>query len=149
MRKKLFVLGLSLLGVSALYVAYNTRDFGLCAEHCASYVGKYQEMFVIFPFVLFFSLVTFKLRDEIFIKWLRFSQISIPIILSITFLISLELHHNPGGFMNFDESIDYTVQNIIYILYTLGSIIVIYRGYKKGKVEGRIGQRTVDARPFN
>ncbi len=136
MKKKLIIFSLSLLGVLLYYAAYNPRYFGLCQVDCKPYINKYQDMSLIFPYIFLFSLLTLKSRLGIFEKWWRFSRIAIPVILVISFAISLELHHTAGGYMNFNHTVDYLAFNILNATYTLGSFIAIYRGYRQNKLGG-------------
>lgn len=128
---KKLVLVSSILGVLVLVVLFNTKEFGVCSIYCGSGIDKYQDIFIFFPILLFYSLLTFKMNDLVFTTWWKFARIAVPLILLITFIISLELHHSPGGWFNIDDAVDMALQFGLYTVFTIGSFIQIYRGYKK------------------
>ncbi len=131
MNLKKVILLPSLVGTLLLYFLFNTRELGLCNIYCGSGINNYQDIFIFFPVILFFSLVTYKLKPEVFIAWWRFARLAIPAVFVGLFIISLELHHNPGGWFNFDEAKDMFMYFVIYGIFVIGSFIQIYRGYKK------------------
>ena len=86
---------------------------------------------LLFPIVLLFSLVTYKAPERIFSAWWCFARIAVPVILFVTILSNLKLHHSPGGWMNMDDDIDRAVITLLYIFFVIGSLIQIVRGYFK------------------
>ena len=131
MNKKNTILAVSILGVLILYALFNTREFGICEIYCGAAINKYQDTFLFFPFILLFSLITYKLPESVFSAWWKFAQIDIPTIFLISFIISLGLHHSPGGFFNIDNEIDVTAYFLMYSIFVIGSLIQIYRGYRR------------------
>lgn len=87
-----------------------------------------------FPLILLFSLVTVSLPKTTFIAWWKFARFALPLSLGLIVLINLRLHHNPGGWMNLDSAIDFFLVSIIYGIFSIGSAIAIYRGYKQNRL---------------
>ena len=132
MRNKKIIVLFSILGTFFAYAMFNSREVGLCNIYCGQAIGKYQDILLIFPIILFFSLATYFAKDSVFKTWWKFARIAVPIVLLITFIISLELHHSPGGWFNTDNEVDIFYTLIAYFLFCLGSVIAIVRGYRRG-----------------
>ncbi len=130
MKTKKIVLAVAIIGVLIMYALFHTRELGICEIYCGSAINKYQNISLFFPIILFFSLITYKLKDSVFSAWWKFARFAIPVVFLLSFIISLGLHHSPGGFFNMDDSIDLIRYFVIYTVFVLGSLIQIYRGYK-------------------
>ncbi len=123
-------LTVSFLGTVLGYVLFNTRDFGFCEISCADWVGKYQNIFLFFPILLIFSVSFFFLSEKMFLSWWKFARIAIPLILFLSWVISLGLHHTQGGFFNMDNALDLLGLMILYAIFVIGSIVQIWKGYR-------------------
>ncbi len=124
----------SFIGSFFILIAMNSVDVGICeksAYSCRTILDTIEHIFYFFLFILFFSLVTFKMKEVVFSAWWKFAQIAIPTIFLISFIISLGLHHSPGGFFNIDNEIDVTAYFLMYSIFVIGSLIQIYRGYRR------------------
>ncbi len=121
---------LSIIGSLILFVLFNTRQFGVCAVYCGDGINKYQDIFLVFPFILVFSIVTFWMPNKVFNSWWNFIKFTIPVIIFLSLVISLEFHHRPGGWFNMNDQFDLMAQFILYFIFTFGSIIQIIRGYR-------------------
>lgn len=128
--KKTILLG-SIIGCIILYALFNTRTLGLCDINCGDWIDKTQNNFLFFPILLSFSLITYKMKPEVFRYWWRFSRIAIPIILAISILINLQFHHTSGGLFNLDNIFDLPILFTMYAIFIVGSLIQIYRGYRQ------------------
>lgn len=127
--KKAILLG-SFIGCITLYVLFNTRTLGLCDINCGDWIDKIQNNFLFFPILLTFSLITYKMKPEAFRNWWKFARVAIPIILVISTVINLQLHHTSGGFFNMDNMFDLPALILMYSIFVMGSLIQIYRGYR-------------------
>jgi hypothetical protein len=63
-------------------------------------------------------------------QWWKFARIAIPLILFLSWVISLGLHHTQGGFFNMDNAFDLLGLIILYAFFVIGSVVQIWRGYK-------------------
>lgn len=88
-----------------------------------------HNVLLLFPLVLFFSIITYKMPERIFRAWWGFARIAVPVILFLTVVINLKLHHSPGGWMNMDADVDRAAFLLMYIVFVIGSLIQIARGY--------------------
>jgi hypothetical protein len=70
------------------------------------------------------------MKEGVFIAWWKFARITIPLIFLSLYIISLELHHSPGGWFNVNDEIDLTAYFIFITAFITGSLIQIYRGYR-------------------
>lgn len=124
----LITTGLSSL---ALYIADNSVLFGLCDKSdidCRSTFNNAEYAFYFSVVVLMFLLLTYKMHDSVFASWWKFARIGIPVTLVIVVLVSLKLHHSPGGQMQ--DILDVPFLILAHTFFALGSLIQIYRGYR-------------------
>lgn len=120
----------SIVGSLILYLLFNSVDTGLCKIYCGNVIDQYQNVFLFFPIILIFSLLTYKMSEDVFVHWWKFSRVAIPIIFGISLLINLQLHHTPGGFMNMDNMFDVPALILMYLIFAIGSIVQIIRGLR-------------------
>jgi len=116
------------IGNVLLYVLFHSRTTGLCNIYCGDAIGQFQNVFLFFPFILLFSLLTYKMSATVFNAWWKFARVAIPLILIISTLINLGFHHNPGGFMNMDDMFDIPAHILLYTIFVVGSVVQIVRG---------------------
>lgn len=82
--------------------------------------------------VFFLSLLTYKMKEEVFQAWWRFSRWFVPIIVMVTFFLSVA----PGqsGFAAVAaQSFNFLILAILYITFILISLIKIVRAYRRTK----------------
>lgn len=89
MNNKKSVLLFGIIGsIFFLLLTYST-EIGICKssyKSCFEAYDKFAEaIFILFP-VFLLSLITYKLREEIFQAWLRFSYFWVPLTILLTFL---------------------------------------------------------------
>lgn len=122
------ILGVSLLGSVLAYLIFQSHTLDVCDIYCGDAIGEYHNVLLFMPFILFFSFITYFAPDRIFQSWWKFARVAAPVVLVLSFLINLELHHNPAGEMQniFDAPALWT----LYIVFSVGSLIAVYRGYR-------------------
>ena len=86
---------------------------------------------VFFPIVLFFSIITYRPPERVFITWWNFARILVPAILIGSIVVNLGYFHNDGGVLAMNDSVDQVFLVGMYSVFSLGSIIQIIRGYKQ------------------
>lgn len=90
--------------------------------------------FVFLPFLLvfLFSIITYRMRDEIFRAWWNFAVWFVPIIVIVTFLQNIE--HQQSGFAGVAqgsfETLILIIFYTIFIIVSLARIIAAARGIK-------------------
>jgi hypothetical protein len=82
----------------------------------------------LFPVILFFSLITYKMRDEVFRLWVRFTYIWLPLTLILVF-IAPEYQNSwlpiyEKGFVSF-------VMSAIYVLVSIILVVIKHLSLKK------------------
>jgi hypothetical protein len=127
---KNIVLIISLVGSMLAYMLFELRIIKICDFFCEPSFGNYHRTFIFFHFLLFFSLATYKLPERIFTSWWQLARIGAPVVLALSFLINIELHHSPAG--EFQNMFDAPALWFLYILFSIGSIISIFVGWRKG-----------------
>lgn len=140
MNEKKFILGGAMLGVFLVLIFKNSVDVGLCSFDnygCRESIDFVEHILYFAVPVFLFSLLTYKMKDTVFTSWWEFAKWSIPVIFFLLFLINLGLLH-PGETAGafgwgglFDEAIDWYVSIALYVVFAIGSLVQIYRGYKK------------------
>lgn len=130
MKKIVFLI--SAAATSLMLIFRNTTELNLCGKReydCRQTYDTLEISLYIFVFVLFFSLVTYRMPERIFRAWWGFARFAVPVILFLTVVINLKLHHSPGGWMNMDADVDRAAFLLMYIAFVIGSLIQIVRGY--------------------
>lgn len=131
MKKITLFLGLPLIAL--LIIDYS----GLVGKKYCSYTCLQNFDGIGFHWlVLFFMSFTISLAlsfssEYIFLKWWKFARITIPVILVISTVIGMQLHHNSYGFFNMDNMFDIPALMLMYGIFVIGSVIQIWRGYKE------------------
>lgn len=137
---KKIVLGVSVLGVLVLFL-FSSRNFINWFEglvHMDRYSYYTQQYFfdgldtlLFFPFILLFSIITYKLPERIFRAWWAFARIAIPVILVLSIYINSGVFDDPTDWMN--GVLEVFLLITLYTIFTLGSLIQIYRGWRHKK----------------
>ena len=131
--KKKFVLVYSLVGFLISYIASNPVEFGFCQQRYTfgDYVGCFDKLpesvAVIFFFfsllVLPFSLITYRMKEEVFQRWIRFAIWYIPLL-----IIGYFIYPQGGGLMA--SSFDAFVFILFVSIFVITSIVKIVRAHK-------------------
>jgi hypothetical protein len=132
--KRVFILLISIFGIIAYIIFRNSVSLDICNSldyACRTSLDSFEKAFLFFPFLLFFSLLTYKLPETIFRSWYRYVSVVAPIVLAISLFINLGLHHDPNG--AWQNIFDSTALWALYILFSIGSIIAIWIGWRKTK----------------
>lgn len=129
--KKKIILSISIFGSIVAYSLFHTRELSICNIYCGDAIDKYQNLFLFFPFIFLFSLITYFAPERVFTAWWKFARISILIIFILSLAINLELHHDPQG--ELQNMFDIPALILLYSIFCLGSIIQIYRGWRQAK----------------
>lgn len=135
MCKKLgLLLLLSIAAPILMFVFFNPVPFGLCEKMNHGCITKYNILhnsYYIFALVLVFSIVTYRAPERVFIAWWKFARFAIPAAFLLSIPVNLGLFHEPGGFMNMDDLTDFVLLGFVYVLFIIGSVIQIIRGYRQ------------------
>jgi hypothetical protein len=133
MNKKLLVLIIAATGTLFLLIMRYTEFVEYCdnvfLKNCLGNFEFVHNVLLFAPVVLFFSLLTYKMRDSVFTYWWKFARVGVPITLLIVTVVNLELHHNPAGEMQ--GILDVPFLFLVNAIFIIGSLIQIYRGYRK------------------
>ena len=86
---------------------------------------------LIFPIVLFFSIVTYRAPERVFAAWWKFARLSVPLLFAVSVVINLGYFHSDGGVLKMDDVVDQVLLSGVHLLFILGSIIQIIRGYRQ------------------
>ncbi len=117
----------------------NVSDYGTGTKYCsyASFgVPETVSLLSLFfgSFLLLFSLITYKMRDEVFRAWWGFARWWVPVIIVVTFLLE---NAGGGGGMGISGAVssgfDALVLIILYSILVITSLVKIVRAYLKTK----------------
>jgi len=132
---KYSLLAISFIGSALLLVILYT-DYGTTLQDLVNWrvLEMGFNLLLIFPVVFFFSLLTFKLPDRIYRSWVDFAQLAIPLACFTIILVSLGFFYQPtpgsGGWLpSLNQIVNVFFITCTLFLFTLGSLIQIYRGY--------------------
>jgi hypothetical protein len=110
-----------------------SEDLGICSSsdyRCLTTTDKIEYILYVIPLSLLFSVISLFTKEAVFNAWWKFARFAIPAVLVASFAISLELHHNPGGFFNVDNEVDRALTSLLYLFFILGSAFQMYRGFR-------------------
>jgi len=107
-----------ILGILIFVELNNLCNYSICRDIYNIFV----LFSFIFPFVFFFSFITYFLKDQIFQTWFKFSRIWVPISILLTII-------TPGGSASFfvslwDKQMTAIVMSGLYIVISLMIIII-------------------------
>ena len=80
--------------------------------------------------LLFLSLITYKMKDEVFQAWWRFARWLVLVIIVVTFLLS---NMSGGGTLGMDRDFTMFILGILYTILVVTSLLKIIRAYSKSK----------------
>lgn len=86
----------------------------------------------IMPFVFLFSLLTYKMRDEVFQAWWKFARWFVPVIVLMTWLINSQ-DGGSGLAGAIGGGFDIFILGIFYAVFAIVSLVKIILAYRKGK----------------
>ncbi len=87
-KKNILLTGL--VGALFLIIAMFPVDLGICEKNsydCRTNFDFLQDIVSVFPIMFFFSLITYKMRDEVFDHWMKFAVWAVPTMMLLTYLI--------------------------------------------------------------
>lgn len=134
------VLILSLIGVIVFVVSMYSVDFGVCKDvsyDCRKTVDSVQTIFSVFLLLFFLSLITYKMRDEIFQAWWGVARWFVPVIIIVTFFLNTS--HQQGGFGGVAQGAFYfAILFILYAIFIITSLVRIVIAWREIKTGQRI-----------
>jgi hypothetical protein len=132
----------SVLLISLAYVFYFVAAFLIslvceadrCRIHDDSILGWLLLYFIFLIPVFIFSLITYKMREEVFRAWWRFALWFVPVIMLVTFLFNSQ---NRGGGMvaTMAGGFDILIIGIFYTIFVITSLVKIILTYRQVKRE--------------
>src|SRR3989344_444294 len=85
--------------------------------------------FVVIPTFLF-SLITYKMREEVFRAWWNFARWFVPIIIVVTYLTNSS--HQQSGFGGVAQGAFYfAILFVLYVIFTITSLVKIILAYRR------------------
>ncbi len=131
MKIKQFIFITSFFATLGMWVGRKAVLLGICeaTDYSCRVTFDLSERILMFaPFVLFFSILTYKMSEQVFTAWWKFAKYAIPTVLLLSTVINLELHHSPAGQMQ--GMFDAPALGLLYFIFTFGSIIQVVRAYR-------------------
>ncbi len=104
---------------------------------CYRYFELIHNVLLFTPIILFFSLLTYQLKDAVFNAWWVFARYATPLAFALLIIINSKvLHPSTAGSMGMGDIVLHAYDMIatisVFILFSVGSLIQIFRGYRKG-----------------
>lgn len=125
MKSKIF-LTLGVLILIFLGDYFKVQDY--CTFKCSRALDEVFLWWFIFISIFFIFLVLLSFASKrIISKWWSFTRISGPVLLVLSTIVASGVFHNPQGI--WQDMFDVPVQISLDILFTLGSLVQIIRGY--------------------
>lgn len=124
------VFALSLVGtllVVTSFLLFSTHTCYVnkaCKEVSSILSQDNLTLIYILPFVFLFSLITYKMQEDVFQAWWRFARWFVPIIIAVTFLLNSA--HQQSGFSGVAQgAFDFLILIVLYAIFIATSIVRI------------------------
>ena len=129
------ILALSIVGLVVYLSTMYSVSLGICNDasyNCRKTVDLIQMTVSVFPFILLFSLITYKMREEAFQAWWRFAMWFVPLIMIVTYL--MYSGHRQSGFGGVSQgAFEFLILIVLYAIFILTSLIRIVLAHRKLK----------------
>lgn len=83
------------------------------------------------PLFLSFSLLTYRMHDNVFRAWWNFARWFVPVIIVVTFLLNNK--SGGGGYLGMDTMFDGLIYGILYGILIVVSLVKIVHAHKQNK----------------
>ena len=100
-----------------------------CRVHDDDPLGMFLLTFLFFIPIFILSLITHKMRDEVFHAWWSFARWWVPVIIFVT--IFLNNVSTGGGTLGMDEIFSGLIYSVLYGILIVVSVIKIVRSYSR------------------
>lgn len=145
MKIKKYVLWISFILLAFVFVAGNPITFGLCKNiteygtdnrYCSETIFEIPEGVLLLGLfigglTLFFSLLTYKMKDQVFQAWWGFARWFVPLIIVSTLLLETGIMGGGGGWGIGSGIVEFTILFLLYLIFILVSLIRIIWAYIK------------------
>lgn len=91
---------------------------------------------MVFIPVFLFSLITYKMREEVFRAWWNFAIWFVPLIMFVTFLQNYSSHLGGSGISSaVNDSFNYFILGLLYLIFVVVSVFRIASVYRNNKAK--------------
>lgn len=104
----------------------------VCRIHDDDVLGQVLLNFISLIPVFIFSLITYKMRDEVFQAWWKFARWFVPVIIFVTWFINSQ-SGGSGMAGAIGKGFDMFILGIFYVIFVIISLIKIILAYKQAK----------------
>jgi hypothetical protein len=112
------------------YCNYHYDGYETLCMRAFGYIEQVLEplSFSLFLAPLFFliSLITYRMKDEVFLAWWRFARWWVPVIMIVTFLLE---NAGGGGTLGMNKDFTALILIILYSILIVTSLVKIMRAY--------------------
>ncbi len=142
MSTKKLILSTSIAVLVFVFVMNNPIMFGFCQNMSVTSYGEYcydpavsvpeiVSLLGIFlgAFLFILSLITYRMRDEVFRAWWGFARWWVPVIIAVT--LFLQNAGGGGGWGLGSGGFDILILSIFYAIFVITSLVKIVRAYLK------------------
>ena len=81
-----------------------------------------------------FSVITYRMKDEVFQSWWTFARWFVPIIIIVTFLLNMQ---SSGGGLGIGGAVsgafDFLIISVLYLTFIVTSLVKIFLAYRKSE----------------
>ena len=88
------------------------------------------QLIFLTPVILILSLLTYRMKDQVFLTWFNFAKWFVPVIIGITLFFEYMGSGGGGWGMN-GGAFDVFFIGIFYVIFILTSLVKIVRAYLK------------------
>ena len=120
------ILFISIVGLAAFLMFLFAKEVGICSllyESCFETFDQIAELFFVFIPLLILSLITYKMREEVFHSWLKFAYVWVP----LTIILTLLAPEYDASLVSITKGVISFVMSTVFLLVSLVIIFVKYR----------------------
>ena len=130
-KRKVFYVSMVGSGLFVVLVLALLYDYcGAFDDICRRAYGSVIYLFSSFIPVFLLSLITYKMKEEVFRAWWNFARWFVPIIIAVTYLLN---NAPTGNSLNAKQDATFFFLFILYTIHIITSLTKIFRTYRKTK----------------
>lgn len=132
-----------ILLIIIMYIFSDPIRFGICdnrytfGEHIGC-LDRWHEHVLIISLILFlsslpFSVITYRMKDQVFVSWFKFARWYVPLLVIAYFVFPTSISGGLGIGSGITEGFNTLVLILLFSIFAITSIVKIVRAYKQSK----------------
>jgi hypothetical protein len=130
----LMISGFYLIYFVGIFVSDSVCHESWCRVHDDDFFGQIFFLFMPLLPAFLFSLITYKMREEVFQAWWSFARWFVPMIIVITFLLYRNGESGGAGMTGIGSGVgEAFILLVLYAIFIITSFVKIILAYRRSK----------------